>query len=156
MILINILTKYVNDFFLYLSTFIVTILCLLLMGLLSLLKHDVKDAEIVFYCVATLYLISNGTFHILSRAILAKFVPENIQSLAEGFRNALFELAVFFSGLSVTLPATYLSQTMFTMVVVNGVSLAWYLSEERIYRNVKVINVNCKDISAVYVNETTA
>ena len=45
---------------------------------------------------------------------------------------------------------------MFAMVVVNGVSLAWYISEERIYRNVKVIDVNYKDISAVYVNETTA
>ena len=133
MILINILTKYVNDFFLYLSTFIVAILCLLLMGLLPMLKHDVKNAEIMFYYVATLYLMSNDTFHILSRAILAKFVPENIQSLAEGFRNALFELAVFISGLSVTLPATYLPQTIFAMVVVIAVSLAWYISEKRIY-----------------------
>ena len=78
MILINVLTKYVNDFFLYLSTFIVTILCLLLMGLLPMLKHDVKEPEIMFYCTATLYLMSNGTFHIPSRAVLAKFVPENI------------------------------------------------------------------------------
>ena len=156
MILINILTKYVNDFFLYLSTFIVTILCLLLMGLLPMLKHDVKNVEIIFYCVATLYLMSNGTFHILPRAILAKFVPENIQSLAEGFRNALFELAVFISGLSVTLPATYLPQTMFAMAVVIAVSLAWYISEKRIYRNIKVIDVNYKDISAVCVDETTA
>ena len=155
MILINILTKYVNDFFLYLSTFIVTILCLLLMGILPMLKHDVKDAKIMFYCAATLYLISNGTFHILSRAILAKFVPENIQSLAEGFPNAFFELAVFFSGLSVILPATYLSQTMFAMVVAIAVSLAWYISEERLYQNIKVIDVNYKHISTVYVDQTT-
>ena len=120
-----------------------------------MLKHDVKDAKIMFYCAATLYLISNGTFHILSRAILAKFVPENIQSLAEGFRNAFFELAVFFSGLSVILPATYLSQTMFAMVVAIAVSLAWYISEERLYQNIKVIDVNYKHISTVYVDQTT-
>ena len=27
--------------------------------------------------------------------MLAKFVPENVQSIMEGFRNALFEVAVF-------------------------------------------------------------
>ena len=155
MILISTLTKHVNDFFLFLAAFIVTIVCLLLMGLLPMIKHNVKGTEVMIYCIVIIYLSSTSSFHIISRVMLAKFVPENIQSITEGFRNALFDLAAFLSGLSVMLPVTYLPQTMFAMVVLICVSLAWYISEEQAYRNIKVIDVNYENIPTIYVNETT-
>ena len=53
--------------------------------------------------------------------MLAEFVPENAQSMIEGFRNALFKVAVFFGGLSVALPVNYLSQTMFATAIITCV-----------------------------------
>ena len=135
MILISIITKFVNDYFLYLSSFIVLILSLLLMELLPMFKYDLKCIEIILYFEFSLNLGSGSIFYIMSRAMLIKFVPENIQSITQGFRNALFEMAILLSGLCVRLPVMYLSQTMFAMLVIVCVSLAWYIAEEHSYRD---------------------
>ena len=153
MILISTITKFVNDYFLYLSSFIVLILSLLLMELLPMFKYDLKCIEIILYFAFSLNLGSGSIFYIMSRAMLIKFVPENIQSITQGFRNALFEMAILLSGLCVRLPVMYLSQTMFAMLVIVCVSLAWYIAEEHSYRNVQVIDVNYEIISRRYVNE---
>ena len=78
MILISILAKFVNDIFLVLGLFISLLLCQLLMGLLPIFKDYEETAEVVLYFAMSLYLISSSIFHILSRSILAKFVPENV------------------------------------------------------------------------------
>ena len=146
-ILITILSKYINDFFLYLASFIVLILSLLLMTFLPLIKHDKRATEITFYISVILDLMSSGVFHVLSRSMLAKFLPENVQSITEGFRNALFELAAILSGLSIMLPAKYLSQTMSTLTLVVCALMAWYMAEEKTYRNIKVIEIKCTRIT---------
>ena len=142
-ILITILSKYINDFFLYLASFIVLILSLLLMTFLPLIKHGKRVTEITLYISVILDLMSSGIFHVLSRSMLAKFLPENVQSVTEGFRNALFELAAILSGLSIMLPAKYLSQTMSTLTLVVCALTAWYIAEEKTYRNIKVIAIKC-------------
>ena len=147
-ILIILLAKFVNDFFLFLGSFISLLLCQLLMGLLSIFKDYEETAEVMLYFAMSLYLMSSSIFHILSRSILAKFVPENVQSIMEGIRNALFEIAAFLSGLSFTLSATYLSQTMFALAVILCVSMAWYIVEEKEYRNIKVVDVKYDKITA--------
>ena len=154
MILISVLTKCVNDFFLYLGSFIFLVLSLLLAGLLPMFREHEKKTELMFYCAAIFFYVSTSIFHIMSRAMLAKFVPENIQSITQGFRNALYEMAILLSGLSVMLPATYLSETMFAMLVIISVSLAWYIAEERTYRNIKVTGTNSENISTRFANET--
>ena len=143
MVVISLLAKYVNDFFLYLSSLISLLLCLLLMGLLPIFKDYGKSAEVMVYFAMSLYLI----FHILSRSMLAKFVPENVQSIMEGFRNALFEVAVFLGGLSVTLPVNYLSQTMFTAAIITCALIGCYIAEEQVYQNIKVIDVKYNKIA---------
>ena len=155
MISISILTKCVNDFFLYLGSFIFLVLSLLLTGLLPMFKEDEKRTELMFYGTMIFFYISTSTFHIMSRAMLAKFVPENIQSISQGFRNALYEMAIFLGGLSVMLPATYLSETMFAMLVIVSVSLAWYIAEQRTYRNIRVIGINSENTSTRFANETS-
>ena len=140
-ILVTILSKYINDFFLYLASFIVLILSLLLMTFLPLIKDNKRATEITLYFSVILDLMSSGIFHVLSRSMLAKFLPENVQSITEGFRNALFELAAILSGLSIILPVKYLSQTMSILTLVVCALTAWYMAEEKIYRNIKVIEV---------------
>ena len=144
LILISILTKYVNDFFLYLSSLIVLLLSLLLMGLLPIRKlhaHTTDTTKLILYCSIILKQISSGIFHILSRSMLAKFVPENVQSITEGFRNSLYELAALLFGLSVTITVNYLSETMFALVAVVCVLIALYIRHERVYQHIKVIDV---------------
>ena len=141
MILISILAKFVNDFFLFLGSFISLLLCQLLMGLLPIFKDYEETAEVMLYFAMSLYLMSSSIFHILSRSILAKFVPENVQSTVEGIRSALFEIAAVLSSFSITLSATYLSQTMFASAVILCALTAWYIAEEKAYRNIKVINI---------------
>ena len=146
MVVISILAKYVNDFFLYLSSLITLLLCLLLMGLLPMFKDYGKSAVVMVYFAMSLYLMSSSIFHILSHSMLAKFVPENVQSIMEGFRNALFEVAVFFGGLSVMLPVNYLSQTMFATAIITCVLTGCYIAEKQVYRNTKVIDVKYNKI----------
>ena len=148
MILISILAKFVNDFFLFLGSFISLLLCQLLMGLLPIFKDYEETAKVMLYFAMSLYLMSSSIFHILSRSILAKFVPENVQSIMEGIRSALFEIAAVLSSLSVTLSATYLSQTMFTSAVILCALTAWYIAEEKAYRNIKVIDIKHNKITA--------
>ena len=99
------------------------------------------------------YLGSSRIFYIMSRAMLIKFVQENIQSNTQGFPNVLFNMTILLSSLYFRLMLTYLSQTMFVMIVIVCVSLAWYITEEHPYRNVQVIDVNYEIISRSYVNE---
>ena len=148
MILISILAKFVNDFFLFLGSFISLLLCQLLMGLLPIFKDYEETAKGMLYFAMSLYLMSSSIFHILSRSILAKFVPENVQSIMEGIRSALFEIAAVLSSLSVTLSATYLSQTMFTLAIILCALTAWYIAEEKAYRNIKVIDIKHNKITA--------
>ena len=148
MILISILAKFVNDFFLFLGSFISLLLCQLLMGLLPIFEDYEETAEVMLYFAMSLYLMSSSIFHILSRSILAKFVPENVQSIMEGIRSALFEIAAVLSSLSVTLSATYLSQTMFTSAIILCALTAWYIAEGKAYRNIKVIDIKHNKITA--------
>ena len=144
MILITILTRYVNDFFLYLSSLVMLLLSLLSMGLLPIFKRHTftKDTtKIILYCSVVLKQISSGIFHVLSRSMLAKFVPENVQSITEGFRNSLYELAALLSGLSVTIVVNYLSETMFALTLIVCVLTVLYVVQEGVYRYIKVIDV---------------
>ena len=142
MILVTILTKYINDFFLYLGSLAMLLLSLSLMALLPMVKHDMKASEVTLYCAMTLDLMAASTFHILLRSMLAEFVPENVQSITEGFRNALFEVADIFSGLSVLLPVKYLSQTMFAMMLMASALTGWYIAENKTFKNIKVVDVS--------------
>ena len=65
MVVISILAKYVNDFFLYLSSLITLLLCLLLMRLLPMFKDYGKSAVVMVYFAMSLYLMSSSVFRIL-------------------------------------------------------------------------------------------
>ena len=141
MILIIILTRYVNDFLLYLSSFIVSLLSLLSTGLSPILKHHTHTADttkIILYCSIILKQISSGIFHVLPRSMLAKIVPENVQSITEGFRNSLYELAALLSGLSVCFDFNSLCST--SLVRVSGRNISY----------IKVIFVKYEKVIAKY------
>ena len=146
-IIISILSKYVNDFFLYLISPITLLISLTLMGLLPVLKQDNRVMEIMLHCTIIINFVSSAVFQILSRSMLAKFVPENVQAVTEGIRSAVFELTASLQGVSVMLPVTYLSQTMFAMSILISGILAYYIAEEGAFRNIRVIDIKVRKLS---------
>ena len=118
LVIISILFKYVNDVFLHLVSPIALLVSLLLMGLLPLLKNVFRVTEIILHCTIITHFVSASVSHILSRSMLAKFVPESVQAVTEGIRSAVFELTASLLGMSVMLPVKYLSQTMFALSLV--------------------------------------
>ena len=113
------------------------LLSLLLMELLPIFKpytHTRDTTKIILYCSTVLKQISSGVFHVLSRSMLAKFVPENVQSITEGFRNSLYELAALSSGLTVTIAVNYLSETMFPLILAVFALTVLYAFKEGVYR----------------------
>ena len=112
------------------------LLSLLLMELLPIFKphtHTRDTTKIILYCSTVLKQISSGVFHVLSRSVLAKFVPENVQSITEGFRNSLYELAAISSGLTVTIVVNYLSE-MFPLILAVFALTVLYAFKEGVYR----------------------
>lgn len=140
-VLFSVLTKYVNDFYLFLSSLITLLLSVILMGLLPIFTGNITKTVLIGLS-SILFFSSSSAFHILSRSMLAKFVPENIQSVSEGFRNAFFEIAAAVAGVSVILPTYYLSETMFALTICISVAMSWYLVENETFRNIEVIRVD--------------
>ena len=122
------------------------------MELLPIFKphtHIRDTTKIILYCSTVLKQISSGVFHVLSRSVLAKFVPENVQSITEGFRNSLYELAALSSGLTVTIAVNYLSE-MFPLILAVFALTVLYAFKEGVYRSFKVIDVKYEKVIAKY------
>lgn len=74
--------------------------------------------------------------------MLAKFVPDNIQTVTEAIRNALFELSYMVAGLSVKLPSSYFPEAMICMAVLIFFAIMWLLYDHKKYKQVKIISLN--------------
>ena len=109
------------------------------MALLPMARGNHLTLKVMAYCIGILSLSSNTGFQILSRSMIGKFVPENIQTVTEAIRNALFELSYMLSGLLVMISSQYMTQTMTIMAMIIIIHLAWYICEQRTFRNIQVM-----------------
>ena len=140
-IICTLLSKQLNDFYQFLASMIMLLLALLLLGLLPMVKDYYNIARWITLVIAILLNISAFQFTVFSKCILAKFVPENIQSISEGIRNLFYQTSALLGGLTVIFPAKYLSQTMFLLAFVISGCTGWYIAEQATFMNVKVISV---------------
>ena len=140
-IICTLLSKQLNDFYQFLASMIMLLLALLLLGLLPMVKDYYNIARWITLVIAILLNISAFQFTVFSKSILAKFVPENIQSISEGIRNLFYQTSALLGGLTVIFPAKYLSQTMFLLAFVISGCTGWYIAEQATFMNVKVISV---------------
>ena len=138
-ILLTMLSKDVKDFFFCLAFLTTIIIMLILMALLPMARGNHLTLKVMAYCIGILSLSSNTGFQILSRSMIGKFVPENIQTVTEAIRNALFELSYMLSGLLVMISSQYMTQTMTIMAMIIIIHLAWYICEQRTFRNIQVM-----------------
>ena len=144
------LSKHVNDFYQYLASMVALLLALLLLGLLPMIRSYYTTSEIFALGIAVLLNFSSYVHSVFSKSILAKFVPENIQATSEGIRNALFQLSFPVGGLTVVFPSKFLSETMFLMAFVISGCTTWYIAEQEILMNIKVICVKYSKLRCKY------
>ena len=145
-IIITWLSKHVNDFYQYLASMVALLLALLLLGLLSMIRSYYTTSKIIILKLN----FSSYVHSVFSKSILAKFVPENIQATSEGIRNALVQLSFLVGGLTVVFPSKFLSETMFLMAFVISGCTAWYIAEQEIFMNIKVICVKYSKLRCKY------
>ena len=141
-IIATILSKYIEDFYQFLFGLLALLLTLTFLFLLPLAKDTYNTAKIFAFMIAILLNISSFMFQIFSRSILAKFVPENIQAISEGFRYAIYEFSSLVAGLTVILASKYLSPSMLSLGLIISVCLAWYIGEHKSFTNITVIKIN--------------
>merc|ERR1719457_295341 len=99
-------------------------------------------ADVLLYSNGILTLMSTAGFHIMSRSMLAKFVPENIQTVTEAIRNSLFELSYLIAGLCVQLPDTYMTEFMLTVAFLMTFALAWLIVNAEKFKYIEVIQID--------------
>ena len=137
----TLLARCINNFYLYLSSIVLLLLPLLL---LIIVPKGVTDTKTLFYVIVVANSMSSALFHVLSRSMLAKFVPENVQTIIEAIRNSLFELSYMFGGLLLRVTLSYLSESMTLFSVLLFLSMVWYLCHFKMYLNIQVIQVKSK------------
>lgn len=138
----TVFSKYIEDFYQFLFGLLTLLLTLTFLFLLPLAKDTYSAAKTLAFIIAILLNISSFFFQIFSRSILAKFVPENIQAMSEGFRHAIYELSSLVAGLTVILASKYLSPSMLSLGLIISVCLAWYIEEHKSFTNITVIKVS--------------
>lgn len=137
-IITSILSKYIEDFYQFLFGLLALLLTLTFLFLLPLTKDTYNAAKIFAFIIAILLNISSFMIEIFSRSILAKFVPENIQAISEGFRYAIYELSSLVAGLTVILASKYLSPSMLSLGLIISVCIAWYIGEQKNFTVIKI------------------
>ena len=137
----TLLARCVNYFYLYLSSLFFLLLPLLL---LIIVPKGLTDTKTLFYVIVITNAMSGALFHVLSRSMLAKFVPENVQTIIEAIRNSLFELSYMFGGLLLRVTLSYLSESMILFSVLLFLSMVWYLCHFKVYLDIQAIQVESK------------
>ena len=135
------LARYVNDFYLYLSSLIFLLLPLSLLAMVSI---RTINAGTPFYLIVISNAMSSALFHVLSRSMLAKVVPENVQTVIEAIRNSLFELSYLFGGILLEMASLYLSESMILFSLLLLLSMAWYVCQYKVYMNIQVVQIKRK------------
>jgi len=135
------LSKSIDDFYLLVYAVATLLLISVLMAALPIISDNRTMTNVLTYIIGILYASSTAGFHIMSRSMLAKFVPENVQTVTEAIRNSLFEVSYLVAGLSVRLPDTHMTEFMMTFAILIAVAFAWLLVEADRYKKIQVIQV---------------
>lgn len=139
-ILFSLLTKYVDDFYLLVVSKLTLIAALLSMAAIHYIP-DVTLIPVLFYLTGFFTIISATAFHIVSRAMLARLVPYNIQAITDAIRNILFELAYMAAGLLVNLTSPYYGEFTLATTSVTFLGTLYMFCRYRSFMNLKILSL---------------
>lgn len=140
-IALGLLSKFTEDVYLLISTLVQLLVALILMAVIPIVEDNSAIVSFLLYATALLIWMSGTGFQIMSRSMLAKFVPENIQTVSEAIRNSLFELSYLMAGLCVELPDTYMATYMLVLSVFTVFVLSWLLVNTNKFKEIRIIQV---------------
>ena len=143
-IALGLLSKFTEDVYLLISTLVQLFVALILMAVIPIVEDNSTIVSFLLYATTLLTLMSGTGFHIMSRSMLAKFVPENIQTVSEAIRNSLFELSYVMAGLCIELSDMYMTTSLLVLSVFMVFVLAWLLVNTNKFKEIKVIQVDGK------------
>ena len=88
------------------------------------------------------YGIYAVTFHVSTRSMIVKYVPENIQTITEEFRISLTNVAYLIGGLLISIIVEYLIISLAIFCIISFICLCWVCINMNAYSNIKVIALN--------------
>lgn len=133
-----IFAKRMNDNLAFIFTGVTLLLALIALGIIPYLENDSTAGQAMLYSAGLLRAASASGSHILMRTMMAKAVPENIQTIADAIRNTFFELGYVASGLFTTLPANYLFEFMMVSSGIVVIAFAWFIWRQKAFKNLKL------------------
>ena len=135
------LSEKVNDCFILLVgivTLIMSQICMLMIPIVNtmFLKAGTYSISVFVYGI---YAVA---FHVSTRSMIAKYVPENIQTITEAFRMSLTTISYLIGGLLISIIVEYLIISLAIFCILSFICLCWVCINMNAYSNIKVIALN--------------
>ena len=141
-ILVTILTKYVNDFYLLLYSFFAIIISVILLIFLARFHNATLSSYILAYGHGLILSVNQIPFNVVTRSMLVKFAPDNMRTIADSIRNMLFEVSLLLAGLTIKLHQLYLTYTLSFLLLLIICCTLWILFHHHKYRNIEIIDTD--------------
>ena len=122
------------------------LLMLTLMVPIPVVSDNKTMTEVLIYVNGILYATHFASFSIMSISMLAKCVPENVQTVTEAIRDSLFQLAYLISGLGVRLPDVYMKEFMLSLTVLLALAFAYLIVNAERFKNIQVLQIDNEDL----------
>lgn len=139
-IVFSYLSKKINDFYLLLLPEITLLLAVFAMILIPYVQSFNARVGLLYPC-AVLTVSSATGFHIISRSMLAKLVPHNIQAFTDATRNILFELSFMIAGLSIKLSSLYMLEFGITVGIICIICIVWLVLHSERYKKIELVSM---------------
>ena len=81
-------------------------------------------------------------FRVSTRSMIAKYVPENIQTITEAFRMSLTTVADLIGAILISIIVEYLIISLAIFCIISFICLCWVCINMNAYPNIKVISLN--------------
>jgi len=130
--------KYLSDYFVFIWSMIFLLLAVICLSILPFLQDNYDIGKGLLYTSGILRAMCATGLHIISRTMIAKAVPENIQTMADAIRNTGFEFGYGLAGIVLTLPSFYLTETLTGINIILCIALAWFIVEKKSFENLKM------------------
>ena len=135
-IALTIITKYVEDFFLLLTSLCALILSAVLMIMLSRFHDTLWISYALAYGHGITLSLNQMPFHVAVRAMLVKFVPDNMRTIADAFRSTLMAMGFMLGGIALKFHQSYITYSLTFLVIIIVFCIWWILIESNQYRNI--------------------
>ena len=144
-IAVTVITKYVEDFFLLLTSLCALIPSAVLMLILSRFHDTLWISYTLAYGHGITMCLNQFPFHVAARAMVVKFVPDNMRAISDAFRSTLMSMGYVLGGITLKFHQSYITYSLPFLVIIIVSCICWILIESDQYRNIRTITTEKKE-----------